>query len=166
MSFKDAYPKIPYIGVDCSGEPKDPPMIAVATRWSRRKKQKMWVASITEDQIKSCQCNYEDWQEKLYAALFFRVIDRIIVPNYYVHIDKEFPTDKTERKVEKYLKRLFGLFHSGDNYLEDPEISFHTKQNSELVRHADMKTKRAHRGYIPINEKHCQIEVFVKLLER
>ncbi|NWG10448.1 hypothetical protein HXY33_01665 [Candidatus Bathyarchaeota archaeon] len=86
MSAFAKYPKEPYIGVDCSGQPKSPPLIAVATRNSRRGRQHKWVARVTKKRINIYRKRYGDWQEKLYAALFFKVIDRILQQGYEIHI--------------------------------------------------------------------------------
>lgn len=165
MSTPKDYPKRPYIGVDCSGQPKMPPMIAVATRWSRRQKQNKWIAQVKKEKISEYRRKYRDWQEKLYAALFFKVIDEILVPHYEIHIDKEFPKHKTELKVYEYLKHLFGMIHSGDINKENPKISFHTKKHSEYVRHADKKTKWARDHKMKIDDKNATVDWLIRLLE-
>ena len=140
-------------------------MIAVATRWSRRQKQYVWVAQVTEEQISTYSKKYRDWQEKLYASLFFKVIDKVIVADYEIHIDKEFPKNRTQRRVYKHLKRLFGTIHSGDIEKENPEISFHTKEKSEYVRHADKKSRWARDGKMKINEKKTTLDWLIRLIE-
>ena len=151
--------------MDCSGTPKTPPMIVVATRWSRKGKQNAWVARVTQKQISKYSKKYRDWQEKLYASLFFKVVDKIFVVEYEIHIDKEFPKSKTEGRVHKNLKHLFGMIHSGDIRKENPKISFHTKKNSEYVRDADKKSKRARKGKMKINEKKTSVDWLMRLLE-
>lgn len=159
------YPLRPFIGVDCSGQPKSPPMIAVATRWSRREKQNKWIVSITEDEIAKYRKEYADWQEKLYAVLFFKTIDKILVPNYEIHIDKECHGSNSEKKLFKYLKHLFGMIHYGEIEKQNPKIFFHTKEKSEYVEHADKKTKLARKGQIRINEKNTKLGWLMKLLK-
>jgi len=82
-----------------------------------------------------------------------------------IHIDKEFPKSKTEGRVHKNLKHLFGMIHSGDIRKENPKISFHTKKNSEYVRDADKKSKRARKGKMKINEKKTSVDWLMRLLE-
>jgi len=140
-------------------------MIAVATRWSRRDKQRKWIATVTKKQIEKYSRKYYDWQEKLYASLFFKVIDKILVIHYEIHIDKEFPKSKTETRVYKHLKRLFGMIHSGDIMKENPKISFHTKKHSDYVKHADKKSKLARQRRMKIDEKKTTLDWLMKLLE-
>jgi hypothetical protein len=163
MSRSTIYPKQPYIGVDCSGQPNAPPMIAVATRWSRRDIQNKWIVEITEAQIGKYSAR-RDWQEKLYAALVFKVIDKILEPYYEIQLDKDFQNPKTQQKIVAYLKYLIGSFHSGDPTRENPEISFHTRRASKYVKEAHKKHKLASDGKIRIDEK-TGLDHLMKLLE-
>jgi hypothetical protein len=156
------YPKQPFIGVDCSGQPNAPPMIAVATRWSRRNLQKRWIVKITEKQIGKYHAT-RDWREKLYAALVFKAIDEIFEPYYTIHIDEDFQGTKAQYKVIKYLRLLIGSFHSGDALREKPEIFFQTKQASKYVREAHKKHQLARNGQMRINEK-TGLDHLMKLL--
>jgi len=139
-------------------------MIAVATRWSRRQKEKKWIAQVTKEQIERYSKKYRFWREKLYASLFFKVIDKIFAADYKIHIDKEFPQSKTQSRVHKYLKRLFGTIHSGDIEKENPEICFHTREHSKYVKHADMKSKLARGGKMKIDEKRATLDWLIQLL--
>jgi len=165
MTAKKDYPLKPFIGVDCSGQPKNPPMIAVATRWSRRQRQNKFIVLISKEKIDEYRAKYRDWQEKIYAALFFKVIDKILVADYEIHIDKELHNSKAQQKLNAYLKRLFGMIHSGDIRKENPKIFFHTKEKSEYVREADKKTKWARDGRIEIDEKRATLDWLMRLLE-
>lgn len=91
MTTSRMYPKEPFIGVDCSGQPRDSQMIAVATRYSRRNKQRCWIVQVSQEQILRISGKYPEWELKLYAALFFRVINEVIAEGYEIHIDKELP---------------------------------------------------------------------------
>lgn len=162
---ENTYPLEPFIGVDCSGQPHDPPMYAVATRFSRRRKQNRWIARVSQEDVRRYSVTYRDWKEKLYASLFFKVIDRIYVANYEIEIDKEFPTSKMEKKVHDYLKCLFGTIHSGEIEKENPSICFKTKEESKYVRNADKKSKWAHKRTIQVDEKKTSLDWIMKLLE-
>lgn len=161
MSDVKIYPKEPYIGVDCSGQPKSPPMIAVATRYSRRRVQNKWIVLIKSDQIGK-YVRGRDWEEKVYASLIFKAIDRIFQPDYEICVDKDFQSLKRRRKVISYLKYLFGCFHSGDPLKENPKVSFRTKHN-QYVYDAHRKHGLARKGLIRINER-TGIDHLMKLL--
>jgi len=165
MAISKTYPLCPFIGVDCSGQPDTPPMYAVATRFSRRKKQNKWIARVTQKDIKKYSIKYRDWKEKLYAALFFKVVDKIYVANYEIHIDKEFATSKMERRVYEHLKKLFGTIHSEEIEKENPKISFNIKEKSDYVRDADKKSKWARDGKIKVDENKTALDWLIKLLE-
>jgi len=152
--------------VDCSGQPKTPPMIAVATRWSRRNIQQKYIIRATKKKISSYRKRYSDWQEKLYAALFFKVINgpNILRSGFEIHIDKELPNTQTQNKVLSYLLRLFGMIYSGEIDKQRPEIHFLTDKSSEYVKHADKKTRLARKGKIRINEKEAALDYLMKLL--
>jgi hypothetical protein len=158
------YPKEPYIGVDCSGQPKEPPLFAVATRNSRRGRQHKCVARVTKKKIEVYRKKYSDWQEKLYAALFFKVIDKVFQKDYEIHIDKELPNMKTQNAVYKYLLRLFGMVHAGEIEKQKPEICFVTDRSCKYVKHADTKAGLARDGKIGIDEKEAAIDYLMRLL--
>jgi hypothetical protein len=164
MPAPETYPKEPYLGVDCSGQPKTPPLIAVATRDSRRGKQHKWVARVTKKRVAIYCKTYRDWQEKLYAALFFRVIDKVHQRGYEIHIDKELPNMKTQNAVYKHLMRLFGMIHAGEIEKQKPKIRFVTDRTCKYVKHADMKAGLARDGKIRIDEKEAAIDYLMKLL--
>lgn len=164
MSNSSAHPREPYIGVDCSGQPKTPPLIAVATRNSRRGRQHKWVARVTARKIHVYRKKYPDWQEKLYAALFFRVIDKIHQRGYEIHIDKELPNSQIESKVTKYLMHLFGIIHSGEIEKQKPCVCFLTDRSCKYVKHADLKTQLARKGKIKLDEKEASVDYLMKLL--
>ncbi len=165
MTTSTEYPLRPFIGVDCSGQPKQPPMIAVATRWSRKERQNRWIVSVADDEIAKYREKVSDWQEKMYAALFFKAIDRILVRNYEIQIDKECHGSDSQKKLFIYLKRLFGIIHYGEIEKQNPEITFHTKEKSGYVEHADKKTKLARKGKMRINEKNTKIGWLMELLK-
>jgi isocitrate dehydrogenase kinase/phosphatase len=165
MPISITYPKEPYIGVDCSGQPKSPPFIVVATRNSRRHRQCKWVVRVTAKRINVYKKRYRDWQERLYASLFFRVIDKIFQSNYEIHIDKELPNFKTQELVNRYLLRLFGLIHAGDIEKEKPNICFITDRSCKYVRHADKKAGWARDGILKIDEKEASIDYLMRLLD-
>lgn len=164
MPTSITYPKEPYIGVDCSGQPKTPPLIAVATRNSRRGRQCKWVARVTARRISGYQKRYRDWQERLYAALFFKVIDEIFQPGYKIHIDKELPTFKTQELVYEYLLRLFDTIYASDVKKQKPRICFVTDRSCKYVKHADKKAGWARKGILKIDEKEAAIDYLMRLL--
>jgi hypothetical protein len=157
------YPKQPFIGVDCSGQPNAPPMIAVATRWSRRDKQNRWIVQVDANQINK-HSSTPDWQEKIYASIVFRAADKILEPNYEIQIDKDFPSSKTERKVKQHLKYLFGCHHGGDPTKENPPISFKTRRSSQYVKEAHKKHGLAKENKMTIDEK-TNVDYLMKLLK-
>lgn len=162
MSKVTIYPKRPCIGVDCSGQPGKPPMIAVATRWSRRDKQNKWIVKVAADQINK-YCSKRDWQEKIYASIVFKALDKVLEPNYEIHIDKDFPNPKKEQKVMGYLKYLIGCHHVGDATKEKPTISFKTRRKSEYVKDAHVKHKLVNDDKMKIDEK-TSLDYLMKLL--
>jgi hypothetical protein len=138
-------------------------MIAVATRYTRRKKEHMWIVKISADEIGRHRAE-RDWQEKIYATMAFKVIDKVLQPNYAVHIDEEYQDPKKQKKMLKYLKYLIGTFHSGDPEKENPVIKTHTKYKSIYVMDAHRKHGDAREGILPINEK-TGISYLMRLLE-
>lgn len=164
MHISKTYPREPYVGVDCSGQPKRPPLIAVATRNSRRGKQHKWVARVTNKKIAMYRKKYSDWQEKLYAALFFKVIDKVHQKGYKIHIDKELPNIKTQNAVYEYLMHLFGMIYADEIEKQKPEIRFVTDRTCKYVKHADTKAGLAHNGKIRIDEKEAAVDYLMKLL--
>lgn len=156
-------PKQPFIGVDCSGQPKYPPLIAVATRWTRREHEDKWIVKISADKINKYSTT-RDWQEKVYAATIFKAIDKIFVPHYEIHIDEDFQQTNNQRKIREYLKYLFGSFHNGDPLLENPKISFQTKRRSKFVWDAHVKHCLVTQKKMPIDEKMAGIDYLMKIL--
>lgn len=158
------YPSQPYVGVDCSGQPKDLSIIAVATRFSRRNRQVRWAIKVKEERVREYRRENRDWQEKLYAAAFYRVIDRVFQARYEIHIDHEFPGSKSQNKVENYLLRLFGMIHAKEILWENPTILFKTKELSKYVRDADKKATWARRGRMILDERDASLDYLIKLL--
>lgn len=158
------YPSQPYVGVDCSGQPRDLEIIAVATRFSRRNREVKWAIRVKKERIVKCRKENRDWQEKVYAAAFFRVIDKVFEARYEIHIDHELPASRAQKKVENYLLRLFGMIHAKDSLKERPTICFMTKELSQYVREADMKATLAHKRKMNLNEKDAPIDYLLKLL--
>lgn len=155
------YPKQLYIGVDCGGQPKSPPLIAVATRWSRRERENKWIVQVTANQI-SKHKGTRDWEERIYAAAIFKAIDKILVPHYKNH--KDFQETKNQRKIQSYLKHLFGSFHAGDKLLENPEIQFQTIWSSKYVKDAHRKHRLVSERKMEIDEKTTAIDHIMKIL--
>lgn len=139
-------------------------MIAVATRYSRRNKQRCWIVQVSQEQILRISGKYPEWELKLYAALFFRVINEVIAEGYEIHIDKELATERAQTKMIRYIKRLFGLHYSGQDYLENPPIITKTKQSSIYIKDADLKAGLARHKRKRIEQKNFSAEVFVRLL--
>ncbi len=158
------YPIRPYVGVDCSGQPNSPPVIAVATRFSRRNREVKWVVKVTRQRIMMYSKAHRDWQEKVYAAAFFRVLDKVFRERYEIHIDHELPNFKSQKKVEAYLQRLFGLVHAREILKQHPSICFKTKELSEYVREADRKATLAHDRKMNLDEKDASLDYLMKLL--
>jgi hypothetical protein len=163
MSKSITYPKEPFIGVDCAGQPNAPPMIAVATRQSRRDKQNRWIVQVDASQINK-HSSTRDWQEKIYASIVFKAIDKILEPNYVIHIDKDFPSSKTERKVKLHLKYLIGCHHAGDPSRENPDIFFKTRRSSPYVKDAHRKHGLVTESKMTVDEK-TNLDYLMKLLK-
>ena len=157
------YPKEPFIGVDCSGQPNSPPMIAVATRWTRRRNEHKWIVKISAAQIAKHHTK-RDWQGKLYASLIFKAVDEVLQPNFVIHIDEDYQSTRQQRKIVGYLKYLIGSFHSGDPAKENPEIFIKTKRDSKYVNDAHIKHQLASAGKMRIDEK-TGLDHLMKLLE-
>lgn len=164
MSERTIYPKEPFIGVDFGGQPNAPPMIGVATRYTRRNKEDKWIVKISAEEISRYRAK-RDWQEKIYAALAFKVIDKVLQPNYSIDIDEEYQDPKQQKKVINYLKYLIGTFHSGDPEREKPGIKTNTKYKSKYVADAHRKHKEARACKLHIDEK-TGIGYLMKLLEQ
>lgn len=164
MSQPIIYPKEPFIGVDFSGQPNTPQsMIGVATRYTRRKKEARWIVRIRAEEIGRYRAK-QDWQEKVYAAIAFKVIDKVLQPKYAIHIDKEYQDPNQQNKLIGYIEYLIGSFHSGDPEREKPDIETNTKYESVYVMDAHRKHKMAREGTLPIDEK-TGIDYLMKLLE-
>ena len=164
MSQPIIYPKRPHIGVDCSGQPNSPkqPMIAVATRYSRRDKQNKWIVKVPREQIKR-HYSKRDWQEKIYACIVFKALDKILQPDYDIHIDRDYPDPNSERKVRRYLKSLIGYHHAGDPTKENPDIYFKSRRSSEYVMDAHRKHKLVNIHKMMVDEK-TNLDYLMKLL--
>lgn len=163
MSDLSFLPKEPFIGVDCSGQPNSPPMIAVATRWTRRKKEHKWIVKISATQIAKYH-EKRDWQEKVYASLIFKALEEILQPNFTIHIDEDYQSARQQKKILGYIRYLIGSFHSGDPGKEKPEIFIKTKRESKYVNDAHVKHQLACEGKMEINEK-TGLNHLMKLLE-
>lgn len=137
-------------------------MIAVATRWSRRDKQNKWIVKVAADQINKYRSE-RDWQEKIYASIVFKALDKVLEPNYDIHIDKDFPNSRTEEKVKRYLEYLIGCHHVGDTTKEKPDISFKTRRKSEYVKDAHVKHGLASEDKMKIDEK-TNLDYLMKIL--
>lgn len=156
------YPKQPFIGVDCSGQPNAPPMIAVATRWSRRNKEDKWAILLNAAEIKKHH-GKPDWQEKVYASIVFKSMNKIFQPNYEIHIDEDYQNTRQQEKILRYLRYLCGVFHAGDPQREKPNISFQTKRRSLYVKHAHKKHCLINEGKMQLDEK-SGIDYLMKIL--
>ena len=163
MSDSLIYPKEPFIGVDCGGQPNAPPMIAVATRYTRRNKEDKWISRLSVEEINKHKAK-RDWQEKVYASIVFKSIDRVLQPKYEIHLDEDYQNLKQRKKVLRYIKYLIGVFHAGDPAKENPTIYIKTKRNSKYVKDAHEKHCLARRGKIAIDEK-TGIDHLMKILE-
>ena len=152
MSEAKIYPIEPFIGVDFAGQPNAPPMIAVATRYTRRKKEHKWIVKINAEEIGRYR-GERNWRERIYAVLAFKVIDKVLQPHYEIHIDEEYQNCENQKKVINYVKYLIGVFHSGDPEKENPSIVTKTKYISAYVMDAHLKHNLARKGEIHIDEK-------------
>jgi len=109
-----------------------------------------------------------DWEEKLAAILYFVSINHrdILQENYAILIDKDFQ-GTTLTKVERYLKRLFGVVNYGKDYRADPPFTFIPKiaDRTNSVRHADLKAQRARGKDLPPDETDPSIDKLLEILE-
>jgi hypothetical protein len=164
MAGPTLYPREPFIGVDFSGQPNAPPMIAVATRYTRRKKENKWIVRINAKEIGRYK-GERNWREKVYAVLAFKVIDKVLQPNYEIHIDEEYQNHQNQKKVIDCVKYLIGVFHSGDPEKEKPNIFTKTKYTSPYVMDAHVKHGLARSGQMHIDEK-TGFAYLMQLLEK
>jgi len=158
-----------FIGVDRSGElaSQSDHVYCVATKFSRRKQQIRKTVCLERDRINEVtHKNIPDWQEKIYAILFFRVINdpRIFQPGYVIHIDKDFQ-GKTEDKVRRYLRGLFNRINYGRGFWADPPFEFLPENLSKFVKHADKKAKLARKKNIAPDETNPPLDEMLALLE-
>ena len=163
MERDSIYPKYPIIGADCSGQPNAPPMIAVATRLTRRAKEQKWVSLLNISEIKKHK-GKRNWEEKVYASIVFKSLNQIYQPNYLIHIDEDYQNTSQQKKILRYLHYLFGISHAGDPTREKPDISFQIKRRSKPVHEAHKKHELVNDGKMNIDDK-SGIDYLMKLLE-
>ena len=104
-----------------------------------------------------------DWQIKVYTALCFKAIDRVIVADHDIHLDYDYQDPNSQRKVIRYLHELIGSIHPGDPQMEKPDISFKAKENSRYVREAHKKHGWALHGDMRIDDE-TGIDYLMKIL--
>lgn len=88
------------------------------------------------------------WRWKLSAILIFRSIEPLIKQNDIIQIDTDFQ-GKNRRKVEDYLKKLFGTKYYGKK-LSNPKIQFIPAKHSEDVKLAHKKSRKARKHKIHV----------------
>lgn len=159
-----------FIGVDRSGELSDETdhVYCVATKISRKGRQIRKIVCLERAKILELRrSNLPDWQEKIYAILFFMVINdsRIFQPGYVIHIDKDFQ-GKTKDKVGRYLKGLFNRINYGKGFWADPPFEFLPDNVSDYVGHAHEKAAQAREKKMLPDERNPPLEEMLDLLER
>ena len=108
------------VAVDTSGQIKvDKDVWIVATR---RQNQLRYSVIHINQHYQSQFVKTENWIEKLNAILFFRVSNELFKSHDIIEIDKDFQGTHA-KYVEKYLKRLFGIFNYGTDR-NNPNIQF------------------------------------------
>lgn len=158
-----------FIGVDIGGQLKQSPghVYCVATRKSSKGQRKR-IICLTRRTVEKLRKTVPDWEEKLAAILFFTSIndEDILQENYAILIDKDFH-GTTLTKVERYLKRLFGIVNYGKDYRADPPFTFIPKieDRSKVIKHADHKATQARRKVLPPDETDPPIDKLLEILE-
>jgi len=142
---------LPIIGVDSSGHVKYPPIWMVAVRESKRFQKHHAVLMSYEEHDKYATA-MKNWYEKLSAALIFRAVLPIYYSGDSIHVDHDFE-GKTEKHVERYLKRLFGVRFYGRHPLNAPSITFIPPRYSGAVKIAHKKSRLARYKTLNINER-------------
>jgi hypothetical protein len=151
----------PIIGVDSSGQVKNPPVWMVATRKSKKKGQRKYVVYVSREEIEKFRLKIKNWNEKISAILIFRATRYLFHAGDVILVDRDFSA-KTRKYVEKYTKRLFGVSYCGKPHYTSPPIIFSSVRDSPEIKEADIKSNRARHGTVPINEKNPD---FAKELE-
>lgn len=159
-----------FVGVDRSGEllSSTDHLYCVATKISRKGRQVKKIVCLEREKILEInRLNVPDWQEKIYAILFFKVINdpKIFQPGYVIHIDKDFQ-GKTKNKVGRYLKALFNRINYGKGFWADPPFEFLPDSISKYVDHAHQKAQEARKKNIPPDERNPALEDMLNLLEK
>lgn len=153
----------PIIGVDSSGQVKNPPIWMVAVRQSKRRGQKTYAIYLSKEKIIKLAKSIKNWNEKISAALIFKAVIQLYNTGDAIVIDHDF-SGKTREYVEKYVKRLFGVRYLGKPQFTNPPIIFASKRDSPQVKEADLKSGRVRHGIIVINEKDPNLTNELKIL--
>lgn len=156
-----------FIGVDRSGDLKNPTdhLYYVATRHSRRKKEKKWVICVTKEQKKRFQKTVPECHELIGAIMMFKTVNSIFHPGYSIQVDKDYH-GKSRKRVLYYMQRLFGSVNYGKPYCADPPIEFLPKEYSSSVKHADAKSKLARKKRLLPDEVDPNIEDLLNILKK
>lgn len=135
------------IGVDSSGIITQTPVYMAAVRHVNTQKHNIiHLDKSKEDEYQ--KMIRKDWRWKLSAILIFKSVEPLIKQNDIIQIDTDFQ-GKNRKKIESYLKKLFGKKYLG-KMLSNPKIQFIPSKLSEDVKLADKKSKRARRHKINV----------------
>jgi len=158
------------IGVDSSGHVKNPPIYLIAVRRSKRKGQMTRSVYISREKHEeyvnySLRMKIEHWFEKISAILIFKAIIGIYYPGDSINIDTDFQ-GRSRRYVKEYLGRLFLEKYWGDSKRNNPSITFTSVRHDEIVKEADIKSKKLRRGYIRIDIEDPNIKKELLILKK
>jgi hypothetical protein len=138
------------VAIDTSGQIKiDRDVWVVATR---RQNQLRYSAIHINQQYQNWFVQTDNWVEKLSAILFFKTSNELFKSHDIIQIDKDFQGTRAKH-VEKYLKRLFGLFNYGTDR-NNPNIQFIPAKYSADVREAHQYTQLARHRKGKLQVKH------------
>ena len=126
------------IGIDRSGEFKNLPLYVIATREGRL--QKMKIINFNKIEYKKYSKEIEDRELKAYAILTFLALKPPLIKNGdQIHMCKDYSGSGRESRFLWYMHKLFYEFFPGTYPFGEPDIEFHSKKCSDLVKRAHKK---------------------------
>lgn len=139
------------IGVDSSGHVKNPPIWIIAVRRSKKKGQLAYGVYVSKKKHKELEGSCENWYEKTSAILIYKVITPIFYDGDAIVIDDDF--HGLEKYVERYLKKLLQRAYPRKPMMSNPHVFFIPPKHSDIVKEADLKSKRMRHKFIIPREK-------------
>lgn len=137
------------IAVDSSGHVGQPPIFFVASRLKRKhnhidyNSQVHHITRVNRALHDSFINTAQGWRLKLSAVLIYDVAASLLHSHDQIVIDVDFDVSN-RRVVRRYLNKLLFVYHQ-ETPLQQCSIEFVSQTDSEYVKIADYKTKRARR---------------------